>query len=314
MSPLTEQPQILPSPSVDAKAADRLANLRGVILLDGSVRASDLANAAGRSTLELPVANGTSVLDLWRKQIADLADSIGLEKLPCRLLLGHASRPPALSPEDLAAGFTVERDGTEFRGTGGALRDLLAESQEDSAQFLVAGAAQILLEPLPILAAEAAAKGGEVTLVAYDDGSLSNLSLIQRSAVRRIPTHGFIDLKEKGLAMIAAGHQVTVLRRPRATSAPLRSLSEYITALQEYHRVARRENLRQPPFEEKWSSTFSITERGSLVAPGARLHDSVVLSGGCVGVNSVVVRSVVCPGGSIAPGRRVAEGVINKPL
>jgi len=301
------------SSEVPAGAMRRLENLKGVILLEGSVHGSELANAVGRSILELPVIDGLSVLDLWRQEIADLACLVGVGPLPCRLLLGHGSRPPVLSPRDVEAGITVERDCSEFRGTGGALRDQLAD-EDDSAEYLVAGAAQVLFEPLHLLATQIAAKGGEVSLVTYDDGSPSNISLIRQGAMKNLPAAGFVDLKEKGLAIMAATHNVTVLRRPRATSAPLRSLQEYIAALRGYHRAVCGHNTRHAPFEERWSSTFSIVEPGAVIEPGARLHDSVVLSGGRIGAGSLLVRSLVARTGSIPPGRRVTGAIVNTSL
>ena len=301
------------SSEVPAGAMRRLENLKGVILLEGSVHGSELANTAGRSILELPVIDGFSVLDLWRQEIAELACLVGVGPLPCRLLLGHGSRPPVLSPRDVEAGITVERDCSEFRGTGGALRDLLAD-EDDSAQYIVAGAAQVLFEPLHLLAMQIAAKGGDVSLVTYDDGSPSNLSLIQQRAMKNIPAAGFVDLKEKGLAIMAATHHVTVLRRPRATSAPLRSLQEYIAALRGYHRAVCGHNTRHAPFEERWSSTFSIVEPGAAVESGARVHDSVVLSGGRVGAGSLLVHSLVAGSGSIPPGRRLTGAIVNTSL
>jgi hypothetical protein len=61
---------------------------------------------------------------------------------------------------------------------------------------------------------------------------------------------------------------------------------------------------------EDWMCTFKLTEDGAAVDSSARLHDSVVLSGGRVGSRSSVVRSLVGPGGVVAAGTEVFDELL----
>ena len=64
------------------------------------------------------------------------------------------------------------------------------------------------------------------------------------------------------------------------------------------------------PFAEDWQSTYTIIEDPASVAPGACVHDSVVLRGGRVEAGAVVVRSVVCAGGIVKRGQTLVDEVV----
>ena len=113
----------------------------------------------------------------------------------------------------ITANFAVERDLSEYRGTGGVLRDLTAEYDDDDL-ILVANAAQVLLEPLPIIAAELYGKKADVAVVAHEDGTPSGLMLIRCKALRQIAATGFVDMKGQALAADRVGE----IRCPRDAS------------------------------------------------------------------------------------------------
>ena len=73
--------------------------------------------------------------------------------------------------------FRVERDLSEYRGTGGVLRDLAADYDDDDL-ILVCNAAQILLDPLAAIATALDRKIGDVTLVSHNDGTPSGVQLV----------------------------------------------------------------------------------------------------------------------------------------
>ncbi len=72
--------------------------------------------------------------------------------------------------------FRVERDLSEYRGTGGVLRDLAADYDDDDL-VLVCNAAQVLLDPLVALATALNRKSGDFTLVSHNDGTPSGVML-----------------------------------------------------------------------------------------------------------------------------------------
>ncbi len=276
--------------------------LRGLVLLGGSVRVSPLAAAVGRSVLDLPIGNGQTVLTHWLDQTDDVARRLGINRLPVRLLVDqNALNPHSANPERCR----VERDTSEYRGTGGLLANVALDCEDDDL-ILVGNAAQLLLDPLMAMLTALRKTGGTVGVVAHRDGTPSGLMLVTCKALRLIPRVGFVDMKEQGLATIARQYDVRVLNCRRPTGLPIRALSDYISALRVYHGGTGRIAV-SDPLAEDWKSTFVIVEPGATVAPSARLHDSVVLAGGVIEAGAVVVRSVVAGGGIVRKDRKVVD-------
>ncbi|MCX5662428.1 MAG: hypothetical protein NTW19_22335 [Planctomycetota bacterium] len=292
-------------------AREALGRLRAVILLGGSVRTGRLASSIGRSVLDLPVEEKKSVLDLWQAQAAHLASMLGLRGLPVRVFIDQASEMPRPARSVPEVNVQLERDPLDFRGTAGVLHDH-SRVYEANDLMLVGNAAQILLEPLPDLAAGLVLKGGAVSLVAHDDGIPSGLMLIRRDCLDDIKPMGFVDLKEQALPAIAAKHGVGVMRRSSPTGLPIRTLDDYISALQHYHRRLAG-IVDDDPMAEEWRTSFSLVEEGATVAPGARVHDSVVLRGGRLEKSAVAVHSVICPGGVVPAGGMAVNQVVAGP-
>lgn len=280
--------------------AQRVASLRAVVLLGGTVRPTALRKMVGRFVLELPVDGHRNILECWHEQVAAMIEYFGHESLPVRIMIDHATPPPEKTHWRQPTELRVERDPLEFRGTGGLLHDL-ARDYDDDDLLLVASAAQILLEPLPVVADALVSIEGDVRILAQHDGTPSGIMLVRCGCLRSIPNVGFIDLKEQALPAIAKDHKVMLVRRGQVTSLPIRTLSGYLDALREYHRRVRDLSGRNEPMED-WQPTFRVVEDGAQVSSDAVIHDSVVLSGGVVESEAVLVRSVVCPAGRIGPG------------
>lgn len=175
----------------------------------------------------------------------------------------------------------------------------------------MANAAQVLLDPLPVLVAAMRRKRSEVTLIAHADGTPSGVMLLPSAALRLIPTHGFVDLKEQAMPLISARFDVRVARRGRPTGLPVRSVEEYLQVLRQYHRRRMRGNSAADPLAEDWRSAFGLAEPGANIDPSARLHDSVVLAGGRIEAGAVLVRSIVCGNGVVGRGRSVVDEVVS---
>jgi N-acetylglucosaminyldiphosphoundecaprenol N-acetyl-beta-D-mannosaminyltransferase len=276
-----------PSRSRQFESSTR-GELRGLVLLGGGVRQSQLAGAIGRSLMDLPVGNGKTVLTHWLEGAEELARSLGSERLAVRLLLDQqASEPRSGSAER----YRLERDRSEYRGTAGLLSSIAAD-YDDEDLILVGNAAQVLLEPLSELMTALKATGGEVAVVGHRDGTPSGLMLVTCRALRLIPPEGFVDMKEQALPIIASKYDVRVLQRRRPTGMPIRLLSDYISALRALHEPEG-PTASSDPLAEDWKPTFVLVEAGASVAPTARIHDSVILAGATLEAGAVAVRSVV---------------------
>jgi hypothetical protein len=298
----------------------RLKSLRGLVLLAGSVRQGQLGAAIGRPGCDLPLEQGVSILESWRREAARLAEVTGTGTLPIRVMLDRAAPEPVGVVRGGVAGVpvgvpdlvpvSVERDPFEYRGTGGVLRDV-AVGYGDDELLLVANASQVLTEPFAELAEELARLGGDVGIVSHLDGTPSGIFLIRCGAVRGLPAAGFVDMKEQALPLIARAHSVRVLERRRPAALPTRTLSEYVSALRSHHtRLAGIVADDADPYAEDWESRFAIVEEGAVRHPEARVHDSVVLRGARVEAGAVVVQSLVCAGVDVRRGAMVTDSVM----
>jgi len=287
-----------------------LSRLRALVLLGGSVRANSLVASTGRSVLDLPLDESGSVLNFWLQQAGEVAKSVRLEKLPVRVMVDQNSPEPASADPRFIGNFRVERYLSEYRGTGGVLHDLACDYHDDDL-LLIANAAQVLLDPLPLILTALRRKRADVAVISHEDGTPSGIMLVTRKVLQMLPDKGFIDMKEQGLPLIASKFEVRAVRRRRPTGLPIRHLDGYVQALHYYHR--RRSGVAPvaDPMAEDWSPSFSLVEPGASVAPTARVHDSVVLAGARVEDGAVLVRSLVCPGALVRRDRNVVDQIIS---
>ncbi len=285
---------------------DRLA---GLLLLGGTIRHTDLSRGLDRPLVDLPVAPETSVLDLWQREAAGLAERLETDRLDVRLLLDPSSGTPRRSPVP-GVNLSCERDRRDFRGSGGVLRDA-CEGYAPDTFVLVSTANQILIEPMAALATALADAGGDIAILAHDDGTPVGFMLVSVAAAMAIRSVGFVDFKEQALPQLAATYDVRVVRRPVATGVPIRTLRGYLNGLRAYQRSRAGLSPFEGPFADDWVSTFGVIEPGATVDPRARIHDSAVLAGGHVGAGAVVVRSVVCGTGRVPPGEVAADRVVS---
>jgi N-acetylglucosaminyldiphosphoundecaprenol N-acetyl-beta-D-mannosaminyltransferase len=283
-----------------------LKKLRALVLLGGSVRPTALGLATGRSVLDLPLDDDGSVFTGWLDQAAELAQALGLDDLPVRVMVNQKSPEPNSADPRHYGAFRVERDLSEYRGTGGVLHDL-AKDYADDDLILVANAAQILMDPLPTIAAALERTGGDVTVVSHEDGTPSGIMLVACKTLRQISEDGYVDMKEQALPQIAARFDVRVLPRRRPTGLPIRTLEDYIQALRYHHRRKGGKKASIDPLAEDWNPTFSLIEGGAQVDPAARVHDSVVLKGAVVEAGAVLVRAIVCPEGVLRRDKTAVE-------
>jgi N-acetylglucosaminyldiphosphoundecaprenol N-acetyl-beta-D-mannosaminyltransferase len=306
LDPLTGEAQpalYVPDPTIAPRnehspTTRALSRLRALVLLGGSVRATELSTSVGRSILDLPVDEGGSILNHWMMHAAELAHYAALESLPVRVMVNRNSPEPISVSARYQGMYKVERDQSEFRGTGGVLKDLTGEYGDDDL-VLVANAAQILIDPLSVIAAALDHKRGDISLISHVDGTPSGVMLLRCKTLQEIAPSGFVDMKEQALPLIAQKFDVRVMQCRRPSGLPIRSLRDYIAALKHYHRRRAGKPSSTDPLGEDFSPAFAIVEDGAIVAPRAHVHDSIVLKGGVVESDAAVVRCVVCPGGVV---------------
>lgn len=287
-----------------------LSDLRAVVLLAGDVRTNTLRKTTGRASPSLPVGANRSVLDCWREQLITLAETLGIEQLPVRVLI---SRNSGLTPRTERFGpvlMSIEYDPSSFRGTAGLLSDI-ARTYNDDDQLLVTSAGQILFEPLIRIALDLYNAGGDFTLGIDPNGVPSGLMLFRCGCMRSINPVGFCDLNEQALPEMAKDYKVRVARFASPVAMSVRTLPGYLGALRAYHRHASGRHDLNHPYEEHWRPTFGITEPGAKIGRGVVVHDSVVLAGAMVQSGAVLVRSVICPGTVVGRDVRVIDQVLS---
>jgi hypothetical protein len=285
-----------------------LDRLQAIVLLGGTVRATDFSNAIGRSIVDLPVESKKTILDSWCLAARDLALSSGLEKLQLRVMVDRDSQQPVSGMTIGPVELSIERDPLEYRGTGGVLKDLSGNYNERD-YLLVGNAAQILIGELRSEVEALFEGNGDVNLISLPDGRPAGLMLVRCGALRNIASTGFVDLKEQAIPAIAKTHSVEVIRRRETCGLAVRNLGEYIGALRRYHQQ-KLGRFDRSPYAEDWESSFALAEEGADVSSGARLHDSVVLKGGVAEDTAVVVRSLIGPGGVAGRGAMAVEALV----
>jgi hypothetical protein len=277
--------------------------LKGLILLGGMVRQTAFGGSLGRSPFDLPVGNGKTILTRWLGEAAAVARTFGLDHLPVRLLADlNALEPRSAIGVAGSEHYRMERDTSEYRGTGGLLANIAVDYNDDDI-ILVGNAMQVLLDPLAALTLSLMKTRGVVSLIGHRDGEPSGLMLITCRTLRLIPRIGFVDMKEQALPNIASKYDVRVVQCRRPTGLAIRTLSDYIAALRAVHQPTRA--AATDPWAEDWKSTFAIVEFGATVAPSARIHDSVVLAGANIEADAIVVRSVVA--GTVREDREAVD-------
>lgn len=286
-----------------------ISRLRAMVLLGGAVRSNALTAATGRSLLDLPLDENGSILNFWLSQAADVARSGNLESLPVRIMVDQNSPEPRSADARHLNAFRVERDQSSYRGTGGVLCDMCSHYEDDDV-ILVINGPQVLLDPLPLVVTTLLRKRGDIALVSHDDGTPSGIMMVKCKTLRLLPRQGFFDMKEQGLPLIASKFDVRVVKRRRPTGLPIRSLENYTQALHYYHRRRSGRLTITDPLAEDWAPSFSLLEPGATVDVSARIHDSIVLAGGCVEAGAVLVRSVVCPGAVVRRDRTAVDQLI----
>ncbi len=287
-----------------------LSAIDSVMILCGSVMTTPLAKRIGRSLVDLPLPDGTTISSRHFEEVLAFKRAQGLENLRLRMIYAKDGQPPHEIAGANSEGCSIEQDPSPIRGVAGLLADSTKDLDDDQ-YIVVANGALVFVEPFAELVVSMASTESDVSFVASSDGSPVGIWLIRCGVLRAINPVGYIDLKEQALEMWRDTYRVRVVQRPHAYSLTTRSLPEYLDAL---HAVTRGythgSSLDEDPYREEWEASFGLQEPGAEVDSGATLHDAVALAGSRVGKGAVVVRSVLCDGAVVDPGAIVADKVV----
>ncbi len=280
-----------------------------MIVLYGSVRSGSLARDVDRNLLDLPLVSGTIASHHLANANA-CARRFGLDDLEVRVLLDTESMAPKENPDADGVGYIIEQDASPIRGVAGVLSDA-TKGMGDDDYIIVTSGAQVYLEPLSDLVYAMAKKEADVALVSSSDGAPVGVWLIRCGVLKSIKPIGYVDLKEQALDVWKLDHKVSVVERSRAYTHSIRSRMEYINAIRaEALGFGSGATVDEDPYREDWESSFSIVEPGAKIGDDVTLHDSVALEGSTIGKGAVIVRSVICSHGVVAPGARVIDQVL----
>ncbi len=295
-----------------AECCELSSRMAAVLLFAGSVDRSALRTATGRLPVELPVSADRNALSLWRGQVTDFAAFLQRPELAVRAFVDQDA-PPSL--EVAAEGehrVVIERDPQPYRGTAGLLRDAVADYQADE-YVLMINAAQIPLAPLSQVFQRLCQTRADVAVASNRDGTPSGHMLVRCGVMAEVAASGFVDMKEQVLEQLAKHFAVGVADFEQPGGLPIRSRARYLAALRAWYRVQGGRQPVQGPFEEDWHAEFGFAEPGARVDSSAVLHDSVVLDGGTVEPDAVVIRSVVCRGAVIRRKQTVTGQLLADP-
>ncbi len=240
-------------------------------------------------------------------QLRDLRSLVNHDSLQLRVLVGENTKYQYLYTVESEA-LAFEEDRCAYRGTGGLLRDV-AEDYDDDDWLLVVLGAQFPLRNLTKTVLQLSESGGDVNVIADKMGKPAPLVLLRTGALRSLPKVGYVDFKEQALEQLQEEHRVKVAIFDQEASSHLRTMHAYLDALRHLYGGPYDED-GFPPFAERWRPTFSIIESQAIVGRGAKIFDSVILAGGRVASGATVVRSVVAPGGRVQRGRIAMDQLV----
>ena len=263
-------------------------SIRAVVILAGVTgRLAPIRDLLRRNLFELPRHPGRSLLAAWCERFRATVDD-GSD-LPILLAIDEkAPEPDVTSVRGVGENVRVTRDSESSRGTAGILRDLSGDYDDDD-HIIVVQASDLACEWSIEEADELVTRNADVVLSADRDLRPAGFTRVRCGLLRRVPSVGFVDLKEQFLARCATSADVHVLRSRGRQAGSLHSLSAYLTL------VGMGSNPSDGSLATAgtWRADRSIVEPSATVESTAILFDSVVLAGARVGSGAVVVRSLI---------------------
>lgn len=278
-----------------------------VVLMAGGFSPPPLAEATGRSPLDLPVGPDLRLWEHWQALLGDLSGPVRCRDVLC--LCGGLTP----TPRSTAGAWRLVTDATDYRGPAGALRDALDEGGGESL-VLVAEASRLCGVDVASLLSSHIEREAMITVGALPNAAPAGLYVVQREALAQVPAKGFMDLKEQWLnRLVQQGAPVYVHTFESGYCPAMRTLREYLDAVISRLPGASSDPSRPtlaPRVIESPGAVSSIVCSGAEVHPEAIVVDSVLMPGSRVGRRATVVRSLVCDGFAVEAGETVLDAVL----
>ncbi|QDU34536.1 hypothetical protein KS4_26060 [Poriferisphaera corsica] len=290
-----------------SKCTSKNECIKAAIVLAGSVRATDLRKKTTKNFLDLPVSEDETIITRFVLMLSNAFDSLGQPDAILRFILDRGS-PRIKSDLTSVANFAIQFDfdPNEFRGTGGILRDI-SEEYDDEDLLLIMNASQIMVGSVKDLISEMIVANSDVVIASQKDDTPLDVILIRAKVLKDINKVGFVDFKEQALPKIVLKRDVKVHRSDCLRTYPVRTLNNYIDAIKLLNgHIVTGTKLN----DEDWMPLFSIIESGANVHSTAQIHDSVILRGANVSEHAVIVRSLITSTGIVKPKQSVVDTII----
>ena len=276
-----------------------------VALMAGGFSPPPLAEAASCSLLDLFVAPGQRLSDRWNASLRAMGQSVRTEQTLC---LCGGSTP---LPQNTLGSWHTILDETDYRGPAGALRDAVAHStpRDSRGPVLAIEAGRVCCLDLASLVAFHRARSADVTIGVLPDGGPAGVYMLERSMLDAIPEKGFMDLKEQYLdRLVERGADLFVHRFAHGTCRPARRLREYIDVIAPGCTASG--TLAAPQIVAARGASGSLICDAAEVSPDSVVVNSVVMPGGRVERGATVVRYLVCEGCVVPAGLTVIDKVV----
>ncbi len=278
-----------------------------IIMLAGSLRPSPLRAELHEPALRMPLRSEYSLLDAWldaldsvdpaaqmRIVITDLADIDAINALLGRSKSGARGRTVG-----------VIREPTAWRGTAGLVRDLVEKEPADS---LVAVLEAGCLPVLPVAEAlDALTPDCSGVIAAGRDREPAGVYVLRRSALDRVATVGYSDMKEQLIpALHEKGMRIALVERDQ----PVLRIGDRRAYLKAVAHCADQGGSLNGDSRGVRLIGPCVVERGAEVESGAVIHESVILAGAKVGAGAVVSRSVIGRCAIVESDERIIERIV----
>jgi len=266
-----------------------------VLLLAGGLRTTPLEDELGLPTLAVEVSPGQTLINEW------LGAAKGVDAHPISILTRRTDFGAILDES-----MRVVQDSDEYRGTGGAVRDAAATLSDSVRYLIVCEARRRPAVRLADVAADHVEFDRSVTVACSETGDFLGIYVIDAELLRStVSKVGFQDLKEQWIGRVRSRGAVVGVSR-FVTSIPWAEIHDREGLLRSVGVSDAR--LRYRAIDGVMGGSVGMVGSGASVSPGARVCDSLVMSGATVEEGALVYRSVLGP---LARVRR-DESIVNE--
>ena len=286
-------------------------DIAACIILAGTLRNSPLVEATNMSVLDLPITTEETLLDTWVSLIRRLPQCAEAE---IRVICYDHSPSPSVV-HDHHGRIRIERNPQSYRGSAGLVRDMCRHYHRNQSVLVIEGS-RYGVSSLEGMFDRHSQTEADVTVGCNPDRSPAGIYLIRVEAFRGIADDGFVDLKEQWLGSVREkGMKIEIHGLDAPGFLPVRTLEQFLVAARYARHAAGQwggvKNDVRGLVRSDDARGLRVICQGALIAPGARVIDSIVMGDTIVSANATVVRCLICSGTRIQSGVEVADSVIS---